>query len=502
MSNLETGLHYPINLGELPASWEKGYVGDFALEIQPGFASGKHNKEGRGIPHIRPYNIDRLGKLDLSEIKSVDPDADSKRLHSGDVLFNNTNSPELIGKTAVIVGAGDWGFSNHMTRVAFPDTVSPKFAAYQLHYLWSRGYFLHNCVKHVNQASVSSTTLARAVPFVKPPRGEQDRIVAEIEKQFSRLDEAVASLKRAKANLKRYKASVLKAAVEGKMTEAWRKQHPKVEPAGKLLERILAERRAKWKGKGEYSEPEQPDIAGLPKLPDGWIWARLEAIAALKGGITVDKNRKSSGARKIPYLRVANVQRGYLDLSEVKEIDAPEADIKDLRLVPGDILFNEGGDRDKLGRGWVWEGQLSECIHQNHVFRARLYLADVSPKLVSCWGNSFGQTYFLREGKQTTNLASINITKLSAFPIPLPSTAEQQQIVAEVERRLSVIDELEATVETNLTRADRLRQSILSQAFSGRLRSQNSKDSPGAVATCSIAAESPASYGTDSREGR
>ena len=137
-----------------------------------------------------------------------------------------------------------------MTRVAFSDAVSPKFSAYQLHYLWMRGYFLHNCVKHVNQASVSSTTLARNVPFVKPPRPQQDDIVAEIEKQFSRLDEAVANLKRVKANLKRYKASVLKAAVEGKLTEDWRKQHPDVEPASKLLERILAERRANGMSKG------------------------------------------------------------------------------------------------------------------------------------------------------------------------------------------------------------------------------------------------------------
>ncbi len=469
MTSMQTGRHYPIDLAALPVGWEKGYVGDFALEIQPGFASGKHNKEGRGIPHIRPYNIDRSGKLDLSEIKSVDPEADTKRLHSGDVLFNNTNSPELIGKTTVITAAADWGFSNHMTRVAFPDAVSPKYAAYQLHYLWSRGYFLHNCVKHVNQASVSSSTLAHSVPFVKPPRPQQESIVAEIEKQFSRLDEAVANLKRVKANLKRYKASVLKAAVEGKLTEDWRKQHPDVEPASKLLERILAERRAKWNGRGGYSEPAHLDISGLPKLPDGWVWTRLDAIAALKGGITVDKSRKSSTARAVPYLRVANVQRGYLDLSEVKEINAPAADIRDLHLVQGDILFNEGGDRDKLGRGWVWEGQLPECIHQNHVFRARLYLPDVFSKLVSWWGNSFGQIYFLREGKQTTNLASINITKLSAFPIPLPSTPEQQQIVAEVERRFSVIDELEATVEANLTRADRLRQAVLAIAFSGRL---------------------------------
>jgi type I restriction enzyme S subunit len=151
----------------------------------------------------------------------------------------------------------------------------------------------------------------------------------------------------------------------------------------------------------------------------------------------------------------------------VKFIDAPESDIKELRLQRGDILFNEGGDRDKLGRGWIWEGQLPDCIHQNHVFRARVVLSELSPKLVSWWGNSFGKDYFLREGKQTTNLASINLTKLSAFPVPLPPAVEQQRLVAEVDRQLSLVTEIEFQVNTNLTHAERLRQSILSRAFSG-----------------------------------
>lgn len=301
------------------------------------------------------------------------------------------------------------------------------------------------------------------------PLDQQKLIVAEIEKQFSRLDEAVASLKRVKANLKRYKAAVLKTAVEGKLTEEWRKAHPDVEPASELLKRILEARRSQWKGRGKYKEPVAPRTSDLPELPKGWTWTRLDAIAALKGGITVDKKRKDPTARPVPYLRVANVQRGYLDLFEVKFIEASESAIIELSLQHGDILFNEGGDRDKLGRGWIWESQLADCIHQNHVFRARLFLSDMLPKFVSWWGNSFGKDYFLREGKQTTNLASINLTKLSAFPVPLPPLAEQDCIVAEVDRRLSLVREVESQVDTNLKRAERTHQSILSQTFSGHL---------------------------------
>ena len=358
----------------------------------------------------------------------------------------------------------------------------------------------------------------RSIEIPLAPSDQQKSIVAEIEKQFSRLDEAVTALKRIQANLKRYKAAVLKAAVEGKLTEQWRKDHPDIEPADQLLKRILAERRAKWeetvgakqglsaspgfgngsdkgdRNKGEagepfasplphikakvikpkndlwkkkYKEPAGPDTANLPELPEGWVWARLDAIAALKGGITVDKKRKGSTVRLVPYLRVANVQRGYLDLTEMKEIETTQSVIEELRLLPNDILFNEGGDRDKLGRGWIWEGQLAECIHQNHVFRARLYLGAVSAKLISWWGNSFGKDYFLRAGKQTTNLASINLSKLSEFPVPIPPFAEQFEIMTEIDHRLSVTEELETTIETNLKRAERLRQTILQRAFAG-----------------------------------
>ena len=311
---------------------------------------------------------------------------------------------------------------------------------------------------------ISRKNLAKII-FPLPPRNEQDEAVDEIEKQSSRLDEAVANLKRVKANLKCYKAAVLKAAVEGHLvldrSRTRRPRRAQLRSWSRASASILDARRVQWKGKGRYENPPQPDSAELPELPEGWAWARLSSVASIKGGITVDKNRKDPTSRSVPYLRVANVQRGYLDLSEVKQIDAPRFDIEDLRLQLGDILFNEGGDRDKLGRGWIWEGQLPECIYQNQVFRARLYSDELSPKLVSWWGNTFGRAYFLREGKQTTNLASINMTKLSALPVPVPSAVEQRRIVAEVERQLSVFGTVEIAVDQRLAQTSALRSEIV-----------------------------------------
>jgi type I restriction enzyme S subunit len=309
------------------------------------------------------------------------------------------------------------------------------------------------------------------------PLPEQNRIVAEIEKQFTRLDAGVAALKRMQANLKRYRAAVLKAAVEGRLVpteaELARREGRPYEPASDLLKRILAERRARWEAdqlakfrtagrepsddnwKTKYKEPAGLDTSNLPTPLEGWTWAPLGLIADLKGGLTKGQKRKPTDVlRAVPYLRVANVQRGYLDLAEVKTIEATEQEISDLQLLPGDVLFNEGGDRDKLGRGWLWGGQIQDCIHQNHVFRARLTPNTMLPKFLSWYGNSVAQRYFNDEGKQTTNLASLNMTKLSMLPVPIPPFAEQGRILAEVERRLSVIDEIEMQVETNLKRAD------------------------------------------------
>lgn len=360
--------------------------------------------------------------------------------------------------------------------------------------------------------------------FPLAPRREQDRIVAAIEQHLSDVDAGVAALERARANTKRYRASVLKAACEGRLVpteaELARREKREFEPASKLLARLSKERRmrceqaqlAKMAGRGQtprddrwktkYEEPDEPNAAELPAIPEGWCWTTLRAIADIKGGVTKGQRRRADErVRLVPYLRVANVQRGFLDLTEVKDIEATDEEIEELRLVRGDVLFNEGGDRDKLGRGWVWEEQLPLCIHQNHVFRARVPTDLVEPKFLSWYGNSFGQRYFLDEGKQTTNLASINMTKLGALPVPVPPVEEQRRIVAEVDRLLSIADEAERVVVAQLGRAARLRQSVLKAAFEGKLVPQDPNDEPAIIALERLRATASARPG-NARRGR
>ena len=170
-----------------------------------------------------------------------------------------------------------------------------------------------------------------------------------------------------------------------------------------------------------------------------------------------------------------------MDLHNIKLIEATEEEIRSLQLMPGDVLLNEGGDRDKLGRGWIWEGQITGCIHQNHVFRVRLDPLLAVPKFVSQYANHFGQKYFFEEGKQTTNLASINMTKLGALPIPLPHVEEQETLVTALEDYLSLLDNLDHSIDTDLRRTTTLRQAILNKAFEGKLVPQDPNDEPASI---------------------
>jgi type I restriction enzyme S subunit len=226
-----------------------------------------------------------------------------------------------------------------------------------------------------------------------------------------------------------------------------------------------------------------------PEIPG--LWANQQrAIASLERSLADDKPRAlvqmATGSGK-SLTSVAAIYR--LDLDDVATISATPEEISRLRLTTGDVLFNEVGDRDKLGRGWIWEGQLPECIHQNHVFRARPVSAEVSSKFLSWSGNSAGQRYFFDEGKQTTNLASLNSTKLRRLPIPLPPAAEQLAIATEVDRLLTDADAALGATAAGQKRIARLRQSILKWAFEGKLVDQDPNDEPASALLARIKAE-------------
>jgi type I restriction enzyme S subunit len=489
--------------GEFELSgWVTATLSDLCTRI----VDGSHNPPSaltEGLPMLSAKNIND-GRIDFNG-RLIAPEAFEQedrrtRVRPGDVLLTIVGS---IGRAAV-VPAGAEPLALQRSVAVLKSVISPRFLAHQLQ---------APDIQRVLEAEARGTAqkgiyLKRLglVPVRVPPAAEQDRIADALDELLSDLDAGVVALEHVRTKLARYRAAVLKAAVEGSLTSEWRQQHPNVEPATELLTRILAERRHRWeeqqlrksaeKGqvppknwKEKYKEPSSSGD-NLQELPPGWCWAALDQIADIQGGVTKgQKFSASDQTRVVPYLRVANVQRGFLNLSVMKEIQALESDIKALRLLPGDVLFNEGGDRDKLGRGWIWEGQLPECIHQNHVFRARVCLPEVQPKFVSWCGNSYGQLWFMKAGKQSVNLASINLTVLRSFPLPLPPAREQEAIIEAVEDHLSVIEHIESEIDDKVAQADALKQSILRYAFTGQLVPQDPNDEPASELLKRIAAE-------------
>lgn len=193
----------------------------------------------------------------------------------------------------------------------------------------------------------------------------------------------------------------------------------------------------------------------------------LAEVADVVSGVA--KGSKLTGAvRTLPYLRVANVQDGFLDLSEIKEIEATERDIEKYRLKAGDILMTEGGDFDKLGRGAMWSGEIAECIHQNHIFRVRLSDA-YEPRFFECYLRTpMVKTYFLSCAKKTTNLASINMSQLKALPTPKEPPGRQKQFVAALQK----IEAQRQIARRQQAELEQAFQSLMQRAFKGELISK------------------------------
>jgi len=226
------------DLPKLQEGWVWTRIGEITEKINPGFPSGRHNKDKQGVPHIRPMNINEKGEIDLSVVKYVQVD-NYDALLKDDALFNNTNSPELLGKTAYIKRNTNYAYSNHMTRIRIDASlISAAWISNNLHFLFLSGYFKMKCIHHVNQASINSTFLSEKVLIPLPSFVEQLKIVEEIERRFSVADAIEKTVEQSLKQADRLRQSILKRAFEGKLVP----QDPTDESAEKLLEQIRAEK--------------------------------------------------------------------------------------------------------------------------------------------------------------------------------------------------------------------------------------------------------------------
>lgn len=359
------------------------------------------------------------------------------------------------------------------------------------------------------------------IPFPVPPLPEQSRIVEVIESHLTRLDAAVRTLQRVQANLKRYRASVLKAAVEGRLVpteaELARREGRDYEPASKLLERILDERRRRWeeaelakmrakgkepksdKWKGKYKVPSRAQKLGLEALPEGWCWTTVEQLASYKprsiqsgpfGSSLLHSEFRETGRLVIG---IDNVQSGTFSLGANHRISEQKfKKLERFRARPGDVLITVMAT---IGRCCVVPEDIEPAIISKHVYRISPETDLVLPEylllaLMGCPSVRM-QIFGEAQGQTRPGLNGVIIKRLN---IPLPPIPEQERILAEVDRLVSVEeDSVAVDIEASLMRCDRLRKSILKWAFEGKLVDQDPNDEPASVLLDRIKAEREAS---------
>ena len=477
----------------LPKDWRWVTLGDVTESMKNGIYKPASSYAEDGLACLRMYNIGegRIVWRDIKRMRLSEDEIREYELLPGDLLVNRVNSRELVGKAVAIpAGLERCVFESKNIRVRIRhDLVLPEFVSYRLLSAGSR-YFTQNAQQVVGMASISQPQVGR-FPVPLPPLPEQRRIVTEIEKQFTRLEAGVAALRRVQANLKRYRAAVLKAACEGRLvpteTELFKvAAASRRSPAGKqsrdgsatfetgeaLLARILTERRQNWQGHGQYKEPAATDTTGLPKLPEGWVWASAEQICStVASGSTPSADQLFQRDGEIPFIKVYNLTfGGPLDFSVKPTFISRiihEGRLGRSKAFPGDVLTNIVGP--PLGKVSIVPDRFPEWNINQAIVVFRPTEA-ISNRLLAFWLRSEGVLARLdRTAKATAGQFNIQVTTCRKLALPVPPLSEQTRVVAEVERRLSVVEELDAVVSANLQRAIRLRQSILQKAFTGQL---------------------------------
>lgn len=435
---------------------------------------GSHNpppKQDQGRPMLSARNVGQ-GQIVFDDFRyisdtSFEVEHARTRVAPGDVLLTIVGT---IGRSAVVpAGIQPFALQRSVAVLSPKEDLLPSFLVYQLQSPRIQRHFEQHA-RGTAQKGVYLKTLGET-PLLVPPLSDQRAIVAEIEKQFSRLDEANDNLKRVGAGLKRYRAAVVESAVDGRLasTEAdlARRGKQGYEGGDQLLNRILEERRRKWRGKTKYKEPVPPRVTDLPNLPSGWVWASLDQLSWEAGyGTSVKCSYDEEGP---PVLRIPNVENASLDFTDLKFGPASLAISADDAVSAGDMLvIRTNGSRSLIGRAAVVRATPhTQMTFASYLIRFRLLEADA----LAAWVSTLWQSNRIRSWIESTAATSagqynISMTALATAAIPLPPLAEQRRITAEVDRQLSLVRGLESQLYANSLRANHLRESVLSIAFS------------------------------------
>lgn len=461
------------NLVNLPLEWERTTLGDVvAIEMGQSPDGSATNTIGNGLPLIggasdlgatlprpsrytsSPTKVSALGDLILCVRATIGK-------------LNYADDRYCLGRG--VAGLNPIGFERDWLK-----------------------YYLTHCAQDLDRAGTGSTfrQIDKATlqnwPLPLPPLNEQRRIVAKIEALMARSQRVKEALEAIPSLLDQFRQSVLTAAFRGDLTADWREKNLDIEPASVLLERI---RRVRRQHKAKNKELEEIDLAALPELPRSWCWTSLGEVSAIQGGIQKQPKRIPD-KNAYPFLRVANVPRGWLNLDDVHQIELFGGELEKLRLYKGDLLIVEGnGSPSEIGRMAIWDGSIKDCVHQNHLIRVRLSQG-LTPEFVEAyWNSPQGRFRVFDVAHTTTGLYTLSVSKIAKLPVPLAPEAEQVVLMQIMEKLFKIETYVQATITQSEEELDSLEQSILAKAFRGELVPQDPNDEPASVLLERIRAE-------------
>jgi type I restriction enzyme S subunit len=468
----------------LPKRWVWTTIEEVLLTLE----SGGRPKGGvknikDGIPSIGGEHLLYNGGFDFTNIRYI-PNDFYKKMAKGRILKHDVlvvKDGATTGKTSFVSDTfpyNEAAVNEHVFILRLPEEqANPKYLSY-----WMQSSYGQKCVKDNFQGTAQggiNTTFVSNSDFPFPPFTEQNRIVTKIEELFTKLDAGIDALKKIKAELKRYRQSVLKSAFEGKLTEEWRKKNKdKLEPASVLLNKIKEERKKKLGNK--YKELLPNDTDDLLKLPEGWGWAMITNLIT-SDGVFIDgdwvESKDQDPQGEVRLIQLADVGDGEYRNKSNRHLTYKKAiELQCTFLKPGDLLVARMPE--PLGRACIFPGDKKSCVTVVDVCIVRIgSIGPINRWLMYAINSSYfrSEVASFQSGSTRKRISRSNLAKLQ---LPISSVDEQLKISEEIERRFSVADAIEKTVEQSLKQAERLRQSILKRAFEGKLVPQDPTDEP------------------------
>lgn len=360
---------------------------------------------------------------------------------------------------AYVIDGRSWVNNHAHVLRAHSNVTTNRFMKYYLDAFDFTGYVQGSTRDKLNQGAM------KTIPVVMPLLEHQQALVRLLDGLFDRRRSVSAHLSAAERAVDVFRQAVLAAACSGRLTADWRDSAKPVESADDLIERSRAavlRATTRRQAQEAWSPPDWLDI------PPTWTWAPLRDLALVRGGIQKQPKRAPKG-NSFPYLRVANVMRGSLRLDEMVEFELFGDELRTYGLEPGDLLVVEGnGSPAEIGRAAIWHGEIADCVHQNHIIRARP--VGLLPEfLENIWNSPIGSREIASLAVTSAGLYSLSTKKIGAVPIPVAPLEEQLEIVRRTEALLAIADQLLVRIEGASRRVERTSQAVLAKAFRGDL---------------------------------